>query len=102
MGFDVFDVDESGELSHDEFVEGMVSLYAASHSGVPQEMYMAMTSLSVMKRSFHRINDSLAIMHEANKGVQVDVLRINEDLQGIKEGFRELQGIVHTLQSFEL
>merc|ERR1740120_627056 len=93
--FDVFDVDESGELSHDEFVEGMVSLYAASHSGIPQEMYMAMTNLSVMKRSFHRVNDSLAIMHEANQ-------RINEDLHGIKGDFRELQGTVLTMQSHVL
>merc|ERR1712066_1037068 len=28
-------------------------------------MYMAMTSLSVMKRNFHRVNDSLAIINEA-------------------------------------
>merc|ERR1711920_383792 len=32
--FDIFDVDESGELSHDEFVEGVVSLWAAHQSGM--------------------------------------------------------------------
>jgi len=62
--FDVFDADESGELTQDEFVEGLVSLLAAQQVGISQEMYMVMTCLSVMKRSFHRINESLAVLHK--------------------------------------
>merc|ERR1712217_590869 len=40
--FEVLDIDGSGELDQEEFVEGLVSLSVARHESMPRELYLMM------------------------------------------------------------
>merc|ERR1740120_30838 len=61
--FDILDVDGSGSLDRDEFVEGLVSLSMAQQRQIPQEQYMLMKLMRIMKRNFNRLDQSLGWMH---------------------------------------
>merc|ERR1719330_2201118 len=53
--FEVLDIDGSGNLDREEFVEGLVSLSVARHESMPRELYLMMKLMRTSKRSFRQI-----------------------------------------------
>merc|ERR1711879_899220 len=53
--FEVLDVDGSGELDQEEFVEGLVSLSLAQHDQVPRELFLMMKLMRIIKGRFNDI-----------------------------------------------
>merc|ERR1719428_2459380 len=53
--FEVIDIDGSGLIDKQEFVEGLISLWLAQNDQVPEELFLILKIQRISKRKIHAI-----------------------------------------------